>query len=140
MRRALLISAGIAGVAVAAGAGALLWSANYAAAVWLLSRQSAIWLRFFNGEIWLPAMQAWTWRGLPIVSKLLGIATGGLAVEAAVIAGGGYFSDRDALEGAQTQRRLAHRDDDGLEKGRAARRRRRHFDAAGHVQRAGRSL
>ncbi len=91
MRRALLISAGIAGVAVAAGAGALLWSANYAAAVWLLSRQSAIWLRFFNGEIWLPAMQAWTWRGLPIVSKLLGIATGGLAVEAAVIAGGGYF-------------------------------------------------
>ena len=91
MRRALPIIAGIAGAAIAAGASALLWSANYAAAVWLVSRQSAIWFRFCNGEIWLPAMQAWTWRGLPIVSKLLGIATGGLAVEAALIGGGGYF-------------------------------------------------
>ena len=85
------IVAGIAGVAAAVGAGALLWSANYAAAVWLVSRQSAIWFRFFNGEIGLPAVQAWTWRALPIVSKLLGIATGGLAVEAALIAGGGYL-------------------------------------------------
>ena len=120
MRRALPIIAGIAGVAVTASAGVLLWSANYAAAVWLVSRQSAIWFRFFHGEVWLPAMQAWTWRGLPIVSKLLGIATGGLAVEAALIARRRLFPDRDALEGAQAQRRLAHRDDGGLEKGRAA--------------------
>lgn len=91
MRRAMPIVAGIAGVATAVSAGALLWSANYAAAVWLVSRQSAIWFRFFNGEIGLPAVQAWTWRALPIVSKLLGIATGGLAVEAALIAGGGYL-------------------------------------------------
>jgi len=90
MPRALPIIAGIAGVAVAAGAGVLLWSVNYAAAVWLVSRQSSIWLRFYNGEISLPILQAWTWRGLPIISKLFGIATGGLAVEAAVIAGGGY--------------------------------------------------
>ena len=90
MPRALPIVVGIAGVAVAACAGVLVWSANYAAAVWLVSRQSSIWLRFYNGEIWLPILQAWTWRGLPVVSKLLGIATGGLVVEAAVIAGGGY--------------------------------------------------
>ena len=90
MPRALPIVVGIAGVAVAACAGVLVWSANYAAAVWLVSRQSSIWLRFYNGEISLPILQAWTWRGLPVVSKLLGIATGGLVVEAAVIAGGGY--------------------------------------------------
>src|SRR6202030_1925249 len=90
MPRALPIVVGIAGVAVAACAGVLVWSANYAAAVWLVSRQSSIWFRFYNGEISLPILQAWTWRGLPVVSKLLGIATGGLVVEAAVIAGGGY--------------------------------------------------
>jgi type IV secretion system protein VirD4 len=90
MPRVLPIVVGIAGVAVAACASVFLWSANYSAAVWLVSRQSSIWLRFYHGEIWLPILQAWTWRSLPIVSKLLGIATGGLIVEAAVIAGGGY--------------------------------------------------
>ena len=67
MPRVLPIVLGIAVVALTACVGVLLWSANYAAAVWLVSRQSAIWFRFCNGEIWLPAMQAWTWRGLPIV-------------------------------------------------------------------------
>ena len=90
MPRVLPIVLGIAVVALTACVGVLLWSANYAAAVWLVSRQSLIWARFINGEIWLPIWQASTYRGLPIVSKLLGIATGGLVIEAAVIAGGGY--------------------------------------------------
>ena len=90
MPRVLPIVLGIAVVALTACVGVLLWSANYAAAVWLVSRQSLIWARFINGEISLPIWQAWTYRGLPIVTKLLGIATGGLAIEAAVIAGGGY--------------------------------------------------
>jgi hypothetical protein len=140
MRGIVPIIVGLAGVAIAAGAGALLWSANYAAAVWLVSRQSAIWLRFFNGEIWLPAMQAWTWRSLPIMSKLLGIATGGLAVEAALIGGGGYFliatpwKVRKPSDGSRIAT-LTDLKKAGLLDGAPG-----YFDAAGHVQRAGCSL
>jgi type IV secretion system protein VirD4 len=69
----------------------LLWSANYAGAVWLLTRKSEVWRHFIAGEISLPILQAWTWWSLPIMARLLRIATGGLAAEVAVLGGIGYL-------------------------------------------------
>jgi type IV secretion system protein VirD4 len=76
---------------IAAAALALLWSANYAAAVFVVSGQSNIWAGFTSGHLLLPVLQAWTWWGLPVVSKLVTLANAGLTVEAAIIGGSGYL-------------------------------------------------
>lgn len=70
----------------------LLWSANYAGAVWLLTRKSEVWRRFIAGDIGLPILQAWTWWSLPMMARLLRIATGGLAAEIGLLAATGYVT------------------------------------------------
>ena len=72
-------------------AAGLLWSVNYSAAVYVVSGQSNIWNGFTSGDLSLPALQAWTYWSLPVVHKLLTLSMTALAVEAAVIGGGGYL-------------------------------------------------
>jgi type IV secretion system protein VirD4 len=90
--RPIVITAGWALVVVAGlAAAALLWSANYAAAVCFVSGQSNIWSGFASGALWLPALQAWTWANLPVVHKLVTLATAAIGVEAAILGGGVYL-------------------------------------------------
>ena len=87
--------ANVAGWALVAvlglAAAALLWSADYAAAVYLVSGQSNICNGFTSGDVTLPALQAWTWWSLPVVHKLMTLATAATAVEAAILGGGAYL-------------------------------------------------
>src|ERR1700722_17620117 len=89
--RLLKVVAASVSAVIAAAALALLWSANYAAAVFVVSGQSNIWAGFTSGHLLLPLLQAWTWWGLPVVSKLVTHANAGLTVEAAIIGGSGYL-------------------------------------------------
>ena len=89
--RILKVVAVLVSAVIAATALALLWSANYAAAVFVVSGQSNIWQGFTSGHLLMPLLQAWTWWGLPVVSKLVGLANAGLTVEAAIIGGSGYL-------------------------------------------------
>ena len=89
--RILKVVAVLVSAVIAAAALVLLWSVNYAAAVFVVSGQSNIWAGFTSGHLLLPLLQAWTWWGLPVVSKLITLANAGLTVEAAIIGGSGYL-------------------------------------------------
>ena len=62
-----------------------LWSMSYAAATWFVGHEKKIWTRFFDGDVFLPIAQAWTWWPLPIVVRLVKLATVGMIGEALTI-------------------------------------------------------
>jgi type IV secretion system protein VirD4 len=62
-----------------------LWSMSYAASTWFVGHEKKLWTRFFAGDVFLPIAQAWTWWPLPVVVRLVKLATVGMIGEVLTI-------------------------------------------------------